>query len=80
MELAIQSAVTLFGALIAVYSVGLIGKNYDLEATSLPISMAWMYAPMVLAGAITAGQGASEILEMLLRLRPPTTGEEVAVE
>jgi TRAP-type C4-dicarboxylate transport system permease small subunit len=79
-ELTIQSAVTLFGALITAYSVGLIGKNYDLEATSLPISMAWMYAPMVLAGAITAGQGASEIVEMLLLRRPPATGEEVAVE
>jgi TRAP-type C4-dicarboxylate transport system permease small subunit len=82
-ELAIQAAVTLFGALIAAYSVGLIGKNYDLEATSMPISMAWMYAPMVLAGAITAVQGASELIETLRRsppLRPPAAGEEVVVE
>jgi TRAP-type C4-dicarboxylate transport system permease small subunit len=66
-----------------VYSVGLIGKNYDLEATSLPISMAWMYAPMVLAGAITAAQGARELIETLRRsppLRPPAAGEEVVVE
>jgi TRAP-type C4-dicarboxylate transport system permease small subunit len=60
--------------------VGLIGKNYDLEATSLPISMAWMYAPMVLAGAITAAQGASELIETLRRSRPPIAGEEVVVE
>ena len=82
-ELAIQTAVTLFGVLIAVYSVGLIGKNYDLEATSLPISMAWMYAPMVLAGAITAAQGASELIQVLRRLPPvrsPTEGEEAIVE
>ena len=61
-ELVIQAAMTLFGLLIAVYSVGLIGKNHDLEATSMPISMAWMYVPMLLAGAITALQGASEMI------------------
>jgi len=82
-ELAIQTAVTLFGAFITVYSVGLIGKNFDLEATSLPISMAWMYAPMVLAGAITALQGASQVFETLRRsppLRPPAAGKAAAVE
>jgi TRAP-type C4-dicarboxylate transport system permease small subunit len=82
-ELAIQSAMTLFGALVAAYSVGLIGKNHDLDATTLPISMAWMYAPMVLAGAITALQGASEIFLVLRpppRLRPPAAGEEALVE
>ena len=76
-EVAIQSAMTLFGALIAGYSVGLIGKNHDLQATSLPISMAWMYIPMVLGGAITALQGASEIVGTLRpRSRPP--GDEKA--
>jgi TRAP-type transport system small permease protein len=82
-ELAIQSAMTLFGALVTAYSVGLIGKNYELEATSLPISMAWMYAPMVLGGAITALQGASEVIETLRRpprLGPPAAGEEAVVE
>jgi TRAP-type transport system small permease protein len=80
-ELAIQAAMTLFGALVTAYSVGLIGKNYELEATSLPISMAWMYAPMVLGGAITALQGAGEMIETLRRPpRLPDAGEEVAVE
>jgi TRAP-type C4-dicarboxylate transport system permease small subunit len=75
-ELAIQSALTLFGALVAVYSVGLIGKNHDLEATTLPISMAWMYAPMVIGGAITALQGASEVIETLRR--SPQSGTPAA--
>ena len=82
-ELAIQTAVTLFGALITAYSVGLIGKNYELEATTLPISMAWMYAPLVLGGAITALQGASEVIETLRRppqLRRPAAGEGTIVE
>jgi TRAP-type transport system small permease protein len=82
-ELVIQSAMTLFGVLVMAYSVGLVGKNHDLEATSLPISMAWMYAPMVLGGAITALQAASEVIQTLRlppRLRPPAASEEVAVE
>ena len=82
-EVAIQSAMALFGALVTAYSVGLIGKNQDLEATTLPISMAWMYAPMVLGGAITALQGASEVIETLLRpppLRPAAAGERTIVE
>ena len=82
-ELLIQSAMTVFGALITAYSVGLIGKNHDLDATSLPISMAWMYAPMVLAGAITALQGASELIQALRRPPPPSSPdaiEEAALE
>jgi TRAP-type C4-dicarboxylate transport system permease small subunit len=71
-ELVIQLAMTLFGILITVYSVGLVGKNQDLDATSLPISMAWMYAPMVLGGAITALQGASELIQALRRPPPPS--------
>ncbi len=64
-ELGFQLALMLFGVLIAGYSVVLVGRNHDLEATSLPISMAWMYVPMVLAGAVTAVQGASEFLQAL---------------
>ena len=79
-EVAIQCAMTLFGALVAAYSVGLIGRNHDLDATTLPISMAWMYAPMVLGGAITALQGASEILQALQRSPPPSASDEALVE
>src|ERR1700745_3867628 len=41
-EIAVQAAMALFGALVAIYGASLIGKNYDLEATSLPLSIAWM--------------------------------------
>jgi TRAP-type C4-dicarboxylate transport system permease small subunit len=70
-ELAIQLALTGFGALVAWYSVGLVGKNHDLEATTLPISMSWMYMPMVIAGAVTAAQGMLEMLQALRR-KPAT--------
>jgi len=79
-EIAIQAAMTLFGALVTWYGVGLIGKNADLEATSMPVSMAWMYAPMMLGGAITAIQGAIELIEALRRPRGPVATEEVVVE
>ena len=78
-EIAIQAAMVVFGGLVTVYSVGLIGKNYDLEATSLPISMSWLYAPLVLGGAITAMQGAIELIETVRRPRAPPA-EEVVVE
>jgi TRAP-type transport system small permease protein len=79
-EVAIQAAMLVFGALLAVYGAGLIGKNYDLQATSMPLSMAWMYAPMVLGGAITALQGALELIETLRPPRAPQASEEVVVE
>ena len=79
-EIAIQVALTLFGVLVAGYGAGLIGKNADLEATTLPLSMAWMYAPLVLAGAITAAQGATELVETLRRPPPTAASEEAAVE
>jgi len=59
-EVAFQLALTVFGALVAWYGAGLVAKNLDLEATTLPLSMAWMYAPVVLAGVVTALQGAVE--------------------
>jgi TRAP-type C4-dicarboxylate transport system permease small subunit len=80
-ELAIQLAVTLFGAMICAFSVGLVNRNLDLEATSLPISMSWMYVPMVLAGLVFAVQGAREVAEVLRRPRPPASaGSETLVE
>ena len=79
-EIAIQAAMALFGALVTVYGAGLIGKNYDLEATSLPLSMAWMYAPLPLAGAITAIQGIVETIEALRRPRAPPPEEAVVSE
>ncbi len=60
-EVAFQLAMVLFGALVAWDGFLLVQRNHDLEATSLPLSMAWMYAPMVLAGVVTALQGVSEL-------------------
>jgi len=46
-----------------------VAKNLDLSATSLSISMAWMYVPMVAAGVATAIQGGAELVQAFGRLR-----------
>lgn len=68
-EIAIQLAMTVFGALVAAYGIGLVGKNHDLEATSLPISMSWLYAPLVVGGIVTAFQGLAEVLQAVSSAR-----------
>jgi len=55
-EVAIQLGLALFGAVIAWYSVHLVRTNADIEAMALPVSVAWMYAPLVPAGLLTAVQ------------------------
>ena len=60
-EIALQSAVTALGLLVAWYGVGLVARNRDLEATTMPISMAWLYVPVALAGCVTALQGLREV-------------------
>jgi TRAP-type C4-dicarboxylate transport system permease small subunit len=61
-EVATQLATASLGAGIAWFGVALVQKNLDLDATSLPISMAWLYAPMIPAGLVTALQGVGEAL------------------
>jgi TRAP-type C4-dicarboxylate transport system permease small subunit len=82
LEVAFQLAVVLLGALIAGFGVALVARNRDLEATSLPISMAWMYAPMVLAGLVTLLQAAHEVVEALRGRGPAAASrtDEAAVE
>jgi TRAP-type transport system small permease protein len=79
-EFAIQFAATVFGAFVFWYSFGLVAKNIDLEATSLPISMGWMYVPMVLAGFVTALQGAREVFEVVRRRKLPASGDAAVIE
>lgn len=79
-ELIIQFALLIFGIGVAIYAVGLTVRNFDLEATTVPISFAWMYAPMVLAGIVTAGQALSEIFESGRRDGDLSSAGESAVE
>lgn len=62
-EVAIQIAVALFGVLFALVGIELVATNHDLEATTMPISTALIYAPAVLVGAAVALQAVGEIVE-----------------
>jgi TRAP-type transport system small permease protein len=79
-EIVIQLALLIFGLGVMSYSVGLVLRSLDLEATTVPISFAWMYAPMILAGAVTAAQALSEIVELGTRLREVSPLNESVVE
>lgn len=69
-EIAMQLAVALFGVLIVCFGTGLVTRNLDLQATTIPISMSWIYAPISLAGLVTAGQAIAEVCELLRRPAP----------
>ena len=60
LEFVLQLAVAIFGALVAWHGYFLVTRNFELEATTLPVSMSVMYAPLVLAGAVTCIQALSE--------------------
>lgn len=77
-EAVIQGAIVLLGILLTWYSVAIVVRNHDMEALTLPISMSWLYAPMVLAGLMTIAQGIAEILDSLRRA--PAAGDEGLVE
>jgi TRAP-type transport system small permease protein len=79
-EIVIQLALSIFGLGVMFYSVGLVLRSLDLEATTVPISFAWMYAPMILAGAVTAAQALSEIVELGARFREVSPLNESVVE
>jgi TRAP-type transport system small permease protein len=61
-EIAMQAFVVLFGLLTAWYGAELVGRNLEIEATTLPIVMAWVYVPVVFTGLATAGQGLADLV------------------
>ena len=82
-ETVMQIAMVVFGLLAGWYSIHLVAVNHDLEATTVPISMSLLYAPMVFAGFVTAVQGVFELIANLRNwavspyepTEPPITGE-----
>ena len=79
-EMIIQLALLVFGVCVAVYGVSLTRRNFDLEATTVPLSFAWMYAPMVLAGIVAACQAAGELFEVGTSRGNPSPLNESVVE
>ena len=62
-EAAIQLAMAGLGFAVAAYAVQLVRRNAGLDATSLPIAMAWLYVPLVPAGLALALQALGQVLE-----------------
>lgn len=73
-EVVIQAAVALVGIVVAWKSIHLIQVNSDIEAMSVPISVAWMYAPLLPAGLLTAVQALTDMFAS----RPVEEVEEIS--
>ena len=76
-EIFINAAIVLFGLLLIVYGADLVSRNIDVEATSLPLSMAWLYFPLLVGGAATLAQALADCITVIARLRAgePPRGE-----
>jgi TRAP-type C4-dicarboxylate transport system permease small subunit len=79
-EILIQCAVLVLGALLFWYGIDLVMRNHDLEALTIPISMSWLYGPIVIAGLVTVVQAASEVIENARRSKPLSGTDEGLVE
>jgi TRAP-type C4-dicarboxylate transport system permease small subunit len=64
-EATLQVSVVLFGLLLIWQGLVLVRRNYDLEATSMPLSVAWLYAPLLLIGLWVAAQAVAEFWQAL---------------
>ncbi len=62
-EIALQLAMAVLGAVVAGYAVTLVQRNAGLDATSLPIAMAWLYVPLIPAGLAMTLQALGQVLE-----------------
>lgn len=60
-EIISQTAVAAIGLVAAWQSIHLMRVNHDIEAISLPVSMAWLYAPILPAGLMTALQAIADM-------------------
>ena len=64
-ETMLQLGVAILGAVVAWQSIHLIRVNSDVQATTLPLSTAWMYVPLLPAGLITLGQAMADIWKQI---------------
>ncbi|MGL4635327.1 MAG: TRAP transporter small permease [Beijerinckiaceae bacterium] len=54
----------LFGAVVIVQGVHLVRTNSDVESITMPISIAWLYLPLIPAGLVTLGQALTELVNV----------------
>jgi TRAP-type C4-dicarboxylate transport system permease small subunit len=68
-EIILQLGTAVLGGVIAWQGVHLLRVNADIEATTMPLSVAWMYLPVLPAGLITLSQG---IADAWAQIKAPT--------
>ena len=74
-NLLLQVALAGLGGVVGAFGVLLVQRNLDMEANSLPISAAWMYGPIVPAGAALVLQSLIQFWE-LLRAEPELSSQQ----
>ena len=62
-EILTQFSIALFGLLLIVHGAELVRRNYDMEATSVPLSMAVIYLPAMLGGAVALAEALAAMLD-----------------
>ena len=70
-ETVLQLGVAILGGVVAWHSIHLIRVNSDIEATSMPIAVAWMYVPLLPAGLVTVGQALADMWVQIKGGKPP---------
>nr|WP_256515441.1 TRAP transporter small permease subunit [Alsobacter ponti] len=71
-EIAIQAAMAVAGLVVGYESILLVQRNADIEAVSIPVSTAWIYAPLIPAGFVTAAQAITDLAGRAVRGPAPT--------
>jgi TRAP-type C4-dicarboxylate transport system permease small subunit len=71
-----ELSLVLLGAVITFKAVHLVGVNYDIEATSMPISSALLYLPLIPAGAVMVLQALIDIAALWRPSSPSTEGAQ----
>ena len=66
-EITLQIAMLIFGVAISLFGSFLVISNNELDAITIPISMSWMYMPIVLGGMATALQSLADIRAVILK-------------
>jgi TRAP-type C4-dicarboxylate transport system permease small subunit len=80
LEAIVQASVLALGIGLAFHAMRLIGRNWDVEAVSLPIPTALLYVPLPFTGAVVALQAAADLVGVLTGkpLRRPHQAEALS--
>jgi TRAP-type C4-dicarboxylate transport system permease small subunit len=73
-ELAIQLMIVAFGLSVAGFAIIMFHNNIGLQATSLPVSMVWLYMPLIPAALLMAVQAAADAVWRRKRPTEPDFG------